>query len=62
MRMDEGEFAETIAMILNGQLGDAGRYVELHGWEVTGLDIGEIEIVTKQDGTYRLSVEMVADD
>jgi hypothetical protein len=56
MRMDEGELAETVAMLLNGELGDPARYVELHGWTVVGLDIGEIEIKTRNDGAYRLSV------
>ena len=59
--MDAGEFAETVAMLLNGQLGDPGRYLELHGWEVVGLDIGEINIAT-QEGDYRLVVERIEKD
>lgn len=57
--MDTGEFADTVAELLNGRLGDPARYLELHGWEVTGLDIGEVEIVTRDDGHYRLTVEIV---
>lgn len=55
--MTEAEFAETVAELMAGNLGDAGRFCELQGWEVIGLDTGEIEIRTRHDGSFRLIVE-----
>lgn len=57
----EGEFAETVGMLLHGQLGDPAKYIGMHGWEVVALDIGEIEITTR-DGKWRLVVAKISEE
>jgi hypothetical protein len=59
--IDPGEFAEMVAMLLRGELGDPARYVELHGWDVIALDIGEIEIRSRTQGAFRLAVTPLTD-
>lgn len=57
--MTEGELAEMVAELMLGNLGDPLRFCELHGWQVIGLDLGEVEIYTRDDGAFRLSVHKI---
>lgn len=56
-RCTEAELANRFANILNG---DEAPTV-LKGWDITGLDLGEIEAVAPDGTTYRLTVEIVED-
>lgn len=58
--VDVGEFAETVASMLRGEFGD--RHAQLHGWEIVGLDIGEVEIRTRTLGNFRLTVQPLTED
>lgn len=57
--MSDGEFAEDLAAVMNRLME---RHCELHGWEIIGLDTGEIEIRTQHDGNFRLTVQSFEDD
>lgn len=55
--MDIGDFAIEVAELL-----DHTEFVKNHGWEILGLDTGEIEITTGDGERFRLTVSEIADD
>lgn len=56
-REDESSIAMTVAYFLENKEPLAGN-----GWEVDGLDIGEVEITVPNGQRFRLTVEEITDE